>query len=386
MSDFDIMTNFVINNFIENAVCVNEDNCVRNDFHKPLSDPFTQTEQIFIKNFRLTKPVARCLIDMLRPFLKVPSRLSSIDIDTKVLVALNFFATGSYQTPVGNSRYTLLSQASVSCCIKEVVTALNNPTIFNSWVKFPNSIRELTAVRHEFYRKTGFPGVIGCLDCTHVAVVPPSKNLNLNENRYPEYMYVNRKNYHSINVQLICDVNLKIFNVNALFPGSTHDVHIWNNSKVSNTLQELHSRNFNNFFLLGDSGYPLRPWLLTPITHPITAAEELYNKKQMSTRSIIERCNGVLKMRFRCLLKDRVLHYKPEKASQIINACVVLHNMCIEYNVPEIEETEEDIDMGINQDQRPFEEQHDNRNQYLMQGKQQRVKITQLLENRNLHV
>jgi len=88
MSDFDIMTNFVINNFIENVVCVNtvnEDNCVRNDFHKPLSDPFTQTEQlIFIKNFHLTKHVARCLIDMLRQFLKVPSCLSSIDIDTKV--------------------------------------------------------------------------------------------------------------------------------------------------------------------------------------------------------------------------------------------------------------------------------------------------------------
>ncbi|KAF0745920.1 Uncharacterized protein FWK35_00029855 [Aphis craccivora] len=121
--------------------------------------------------------------------------------------------------PVGNSRYTLLSQASVSCCIKEVVSALNNPTIFNSWVKFPNSIRELTAVRQEFYRKTRFPGVIGCLDFTHVDIVPPSKNLNLSENRYPEYMYVNRKHYHSINVQLICDSNLKMFNVNALFPG-----------------------------------------------------------------------------------------------------------------------------------------------------------------------
>jgi len=61
--------------------------------------------------------------------------------------------------------------------------------------------------------------------------------------------------------------------------------------------------------------------------------------------------------------------------------------MCIEYNVPEIEETtEEDIDMGINQDQGPLEEQHNNRNQYLMLGKQQRNNIIQLLQNRNLHV
>ncbi|CAI6373046.1 unnamed protein product [Macrosiphum euphorbiae] len=385
MSDFDIMTHLVVNNFVENVVNVNENNDgVRNDFHRPLTDPFTLTEQMFIKNFRLTKHLTRYVIDLLRPFLKKPSRSSSINIDTKVLVALNFFATGSYQTPVGNSRYTVLSQASVSCCIKEVVTSLNNPSIFNSWVKFPHTICELNAVRHEFYLKTGFPGVIGCLDCTHVAIVPPSKNLNLEENRYPEYMYVNRKNYHSINVQLICDSNLKILNVNALFPGSTHDAHVWNNSNVTNTLQELHSRNYNNFFLLGDSGYPLRPWLLTPITHPTTAAEELYNNKQMSTRSIIERCNGVLKMRFRCLFKDRVLHYKPEKSSQIINACVVLHNMCIEHNVPEIRETEGDIDTEMNQDQEPFEEQRDNRNQYLMLGKQQRSKIIQVLQNRNL--
>jgi len=45
--------------------------------------------------------------------------------------------------------------------------------------------------------------------------------------------------------------------------------------------------------------------------------------------------------------------------------------MCIEHNVPEIRETEGDIDTEMNQDQEPFEEQRDNRNQYLMLGKQQ---------------
>jgi len=51
--------------------------------------------------------------------------------------------------------------------------------------------------------------------------------------------------------------------------------------------------------LSGDSGYPLRQWLLTPIANPTTNAENYYNQRQMSSRSIIERCNGVLKMRFR---------------------------------------------------------------------------------------
>ncbi|KAL5246220.1 hypothetical protein ACI65C_013628 [Semiaphis heraclei] len=44
--------------------------------------------------------------------------------------------------------------------------------------------------------------------------------------------------------------------------------------------------------------------------------------------------NELTNIRKGCLLRDRTLHYKPEKASSIINACVVLHNMCITNNVP----------------------------------------------------
>lgn len=32
------------------------------------------------------------------------------------------------------------------------------------------------------------------------------------------------------------------------------------------------------------------------------------------------------------MLKHRVLHYEPLKTSKIINACVVLHNICIDNN------------------------------------------------------
>lgn len=101
--------------------------------------------------------------------------------------------------------------------------------------------------------------------------------------------------------------------------------------------------------LLGDSGYALRSWLLTPVENaaPNTPAFR-YNMGHRRTRCTIERCNGVLKTRFRCLLKHRVLHYHPHKAGLIINACVVLHNLCIINNVPEVElDPEEEFDFGI---------------------------------------
>ncbi|KOB77626.1 Uncharacterized protein OBRU01_03764 [Operophtera brumata] len=223
----------------------------------------------------------------------------------QVLCALNYFGTGSYQTPVGNNYVIHLSQPSAS----------------------------------RFYRLYGFPGCIGCIDCTHVAIVPPAATM------YDERSYVNRKNYHSINTQLICDASLKIMNVNSLFPGSTHDSHIWNSSNVLTLMESLHNHGHTNYHLIGDSGYALRPWCLTPLAEPgVGTAEHRYNEALKQTRATIERCNGVLKSRFRCLLKDRVLHYTPHKASKIIIACTILHNMCIQNGI-------EDPEMILDQDQ-----------------------------------
>jgi len=88
---------------------------------------------------------------------------------------------------------------------------------------------------------------------------------------------------------------------------------------------------------------------MTPIIGAIEGSPEAeYNRKQMKCRSIIEQCNGVLKMRFRCLLKHRVLHYSPPTASKIIYTCAVLHNMCINENVPlYLNNDDENLDFGI---------------------------------------
>ena len=69
---------------------------------------------------------------------------------------------------------------------------------------------------------------------------------------------------------------------------------------------------------------------MTPLTHADPdPAEKRYNTCFKHTRSIIERSNGLLKMRFRCLLKHRVLHYSPPVAGSIVNACTV-YTMCVD--------------------------------------------------------
>lgn len=88
--------------------------------------------------------------------------------------------------------------------------------------------------------------------------------------------------------------------------------------------------------LLGDSAHSLRPWLLTPVLHLGTPSEGMcYNDSHTRTRNTIERAFGVLKSRFRCIdSSGGTLLYTPKKACKIAVATAVLHNMCIESNVP----------------------------------------------------
>ncbi|KAG8174221.1 hypothetical protein JTE90_002896 [Oedothorax gibbosus] len=215
----------------------------------------------------------------------------------------------------------LLKQKSSLLCGFLVAVATRVPSRMTFTSAWPNKVP--TACTN----KTGLlpvlsVTVIGAIDCTHVAIIAPP-----DDDHHMERNFVNRKNFHSINVQIVSDNNLKILNINAMFPGSTHDAFIWRASNLKTLLSQI---TFKDCWLLGDSGYPLQVNMLTPFDAPSTSAQRRYNNAHTRGRCVIEHLNGVLKSRFRCLRKHRTLSYMPRSAARIINACAVLHNMCIE--------------------------------------------------------
>lgn len=108
-------------------------------------------------------------------------------------------------------------------------------------------------------------------------------------------------------------------NINARFPGATHDAAIWETSTIHQHLKNRYRAGERNTWLIGDSGYPIQPWMMTPIpdAQPRTP-EALYTQRHCRARNVIERAFGVLKQRFRCLSKSRVLHYEHSAAGNIV--------------------------------------------------------------------
>lgn len=192
------------------------------------------------------------------------------------------------------------------------------------FIKFPN-IDQFNEIKENFMNRFQMPGVIGAVDGTHIAILKPT---------IEEHNYINRKGFHSLNVQLVSDANLKILNVNANYPGSAHDAFIWRQSRVKEYLHNIYINGHERSWLLGDSGYPLEPYLLTPFNAPNENGPEYrFNLRHASARNVVERCIGVLKTRFRCLLKERTARYAPQFVGRIVNCCCMLHNICIDNNV-----------------------------------------------------
>ena len=70
----------------------------------------------------------------------------------------------------------------------------------NHWIKIePSSFNE---TKKHFYRKFKIPGVVGCIDGTHIPILRPPLD---------EHMYFNRKGFHSINAMIVSNDTKLLF-------------------------------------------------------------------------------------------------------------------------------------------------------------------------------
>ena len=129
-------------------------------------------------------------------------------------------------------------QSSMSRCVHQVVPAILRR--MGSQFEKPTQEDQRMKSMADFYQIARFPRTIGAIDCTHVALQPPHDT---------EHLFRNRKNWHSINVQVIVDAHGLIWHVCAKFPGSCHDSYIFRQTNIS---RELEQNVYGDSWLVGE--------------------------------------------------------------------------------------------------------------------------------------
>ncbi|NWI39571.1 ALPL protein, partial [Picathartes gymnocephalus] len=214
-------------------------------------------------------------------------RSHALPVAVKVTSALAFLASGSFQTASRLS--TGISQSAMSNCLAQFLAALQRRA--PRYIAFPPP----PAPPGD---PPALPGVLGLVGAMHVALRAPADN---------EPLFRNAANFHSINMQVVCDRHGAITNVVAKFPGSCPNAAVLENSALARLMEGTRPE---GVWLLGDGTYPLKPWLLTPISGPRGAAELRYNALHSRTLDPLRRTLGLLRRRFRCLAGGG-LQYSP---------------------------------------------------------------------------
>ncbi|XP_041349301.1 putative nuclease HARBI1 [Gigantopelta aegis] len=139
-------------------------------------------------------------------------------------------------------------------------------------------------------------------------------------------------------LQRVQDINYDRAKRLAHWHGSVHDSRIFDNSLLK---QKFEDGDIDGL-LIGDSGYPCLPYLMTPLLNPRDAADNRYNRALCSTRNLVECMFGIWKRRFPCL--TYTLRFKDICTSlAVIVATAVLHNIAVAEREPNFNDDLDDL-------------------------------------------
>ncbi|XP_043100585.1 putative nuclease HARBI1 isoform X2 [Puntigrus tetrazona] len=282
--------------------------------HKTLDrfDIETVSDEFLLTTFGFPREFIYYLVELLKDsLLRRTQRSRAISPDVQILAALGFYSTGSFQSKMGDA--IGISQASMSRCVSNVTKALIEKA--PEFIGFTRDEATRQQSKEEFYRIAGIPNVLGVVDCAHIAIKAPNAD---------DSSYVNKKGFHSINCQLVCDARGLLLSAETHWPGSLTDRTVFKQSSVAKLFEEQEIDE-------GDNRYPLKKWLMTPVQNPESPADYRYNLAHTTTHEIVDRTFRAIQTRFRCLDGAKgYLQYSPEKCSHIIQACCVLHNISLQ--------------------------------------------------------
>ncbi|GBG83835.1 hypothetical protein CBR_g37634 [Chara braunii] len=189
----------------------------------------------------------------------------------------------------------------------------------------------------------GFPNCLGCIDETHIYLDKP-------RNMCGDDFCSGRTKRFSIVAQLVFDAYLRIVDLFFGFPGKSHDSRVLRNSSLYRRAlkgdlfrddpDDPHREErppvdgVPNSYLLGDNGYPILPWIVSPYGGTTVGDEVLFDSLHRVARCGAERGIGIFKLRWQYFHRQGV-RSTPYIGTEFRAACI-LHNVLRKWgDIPE---------------------------------------------------
>lgn len=115
-----------------------------------------------------------------------------------------------------------VSRSTAHSIFVRVISALQKH-ISKHIIRWPSGVNAVRATVNGFHRMKGMDGVIGAIDGSHIPIKAPS---------FCPENYFNRKSFHSIILQAVCNHDMIFTDCFAGWPGSVHDSRVLHRSDL----------------------------------------------------------------------------------------------------------------------------------------------------------
>ena len=250
------------------------------------------SERRWLESYRLPKRIFLRLVDSMRSLGRNTTRMrKAIPVNVVVAMLLKRLGKGLDYRESGDKFGVEASTAcdKVNEAMKYLITTKNHT------LNRLQERRNLKEIIDGFSNKWNFPQCLGAVDSTHIPIKAPL---------IQHTDYFNRKSYHSIILQAICDSECRITDFFTGWPGRAHDSRVFGRLKigqrvmngtlvVGDTLNTDIDGQIIQPFLIGDSAYPLCEHLMKDYAGCSLPPEKEYFNYRLNQACIqIERTFG----------------------------------------------------------------------------------------------
>ena len=175
------------------------------------------TDNDWVTNLRMSQLTFEKLCEELAPFVerRDTNYRKAISVRERVAITLYRLAdTASYRTV---SNLFGVGKSTVCQIVLEICSSIVE-VLFKRLVHLPVTRQDVETEVEAFFKRAGFPQVVGAVDGCHVAILAPNEN---------PADYVNRKGFYSIILQGLVDSDYLFRDVYVGWPGKVHDSRVF---------------------------------------------------------------------------------------------------------------------------------------------------------------